>query len=127
MQAWREFLHAQARRDWGYGKEEKLKNEDLIEEKYRGIRPAFGYPACPDHTEKAALFRLLHAGEVGIELTESFAMMPAASVSGLYFSHPHAKYFNVGRIGRDQLEDYAKRRGIPLELAEKYLRPNIGY
>ena len=124
-EAFAEFLHARARQDWGYGKDERLSREDLIAEKYRGIRPAFGYPACPDHTEKAALFRLLHAGEVGIELTESFAMMPAASVSGLYFSHPQAKYFNVGRIGRDQLEDYARRKGMSVEDAERWLAPNL--
>jgi 5-methyltetrahydrofolate--homocysteine methyltransferase len=124
-EAFAEFLHAQARRDWGYGKDERLTPDDLIGEKYRGIRPAFGYPACPDHTEKTALFRLLHAPEVGIELTESFAMLPAASVSGLYFSHPQAKYFNVGRIGRDQLEDYAARKGMTIEEAERWLAPNL--
>jgi 5-methyltetrahydrofolate--homocysteine methyltransferase len=125
-EAFAEFLHAQARRDWGYGNAERLSNDDLIAEKYRGIRPAFGYPACPDHSEKATLFRLLDAPAVGITLTESFAMMPAASVSGLYFSHPQAKYFNVGRIGRDQLEDYAARKHVSLELAEKWLRPTLG-
>jgi 5-methyltetrahydrofolate--homocysteine methyltransferase len=125
-EAFAEFLHAQARRDWGYGNAERLSTDDLIAEKYRGIRPAFGYPACPDHSEKATLFTLLDAPAVGITLTESFAMMPAASVSGLYFSHPHAKYFNVGRIGRDQLEDYAARKHVGLELAEKWLRPNLG-
>jgi 5-methyltetrahydrofolate--homocysteine methyltransferase len=124
-EAFAEYLHAQARRDWGYGKQEKLSNEELIGEKYRGIRPAFGYPACPDHTEKTALFHLLHAPEIGIELTESFAMMPAASVSGVYFSHPQAKYFNVGRIGRDQLEDYARRKGMTIEEAERWLAPNL--
>jgi 5-methyltetrahydrofolate--homocysteine methyltransferase len=124
-EAFAEFLHAQARRDWGYGKDERLTPDDLIGEKYRGIRPAFGYPACPDHTEKTALFRLLHAPEVGIELTESFAMLPSASVSGLYFSHPQAKYFNVGRIGRDQLEDYAARKGMTIEEAERWLAPNL--
>jgi 5-methyltetrahydrofolate--homocysteine methyltransferase len=124
-EAFAEYLHAQARRDWGYGKQEQLSNDELIAEKYRGIRPAFGYPACPDHTEKTALFRLLHAPEIGIELTESFAMMPAASVSGLYLSHPQAKYFNVGRIGRDQLEDYARRKGMTIEEAERWLAPNL--
>ena len=124
-EAFAEYLHAQARRDWGYGNDEKLSSDDLIAEKYRGIRPAFGYPACPDHTEKTALFRLLHAPEIGINLTESFAMMPAASVSGLYFSHPLAKYFNVGRIGRDQLEDYARRKEMTMEEAERWLAPNL--
>jgi 5-methyltetrahydrofolate--homocysteine methyltransferase len=124
-EAFAEYLHAQARRDWGYGKDERLTPDELIGEKYRGIRPAFGYPACPDHTEKTALFRLLHAPEIGIELTESFAMLPAASVSGLYFSHPQAKYFNVGRIGRDQLEDYARRKGMTIEEAERWLAPNL--
>jgi 5-methyltetrahydrofolate--homocysteine methyltransferase len=122
-EAFAEYLHAQARRDWGYGREERLSPDDLIGEKYRGIRPAFGYPACPDHTEKQPLFRLLKAEEVGLLLTESFAMTPAASVSGLYFSHPQAKYFNVGRIGRDQLEDYARRKGMRLEEAERWLAP----
>jgi 5-methyltetrahydrofolate--homocysteine methyltransferase len=97
----------------------------LIDEKYRGIRPAFGYPACPDHSEKPALFDLLGAPQIGIKLTENFAMMPAASVSGLYFSHPEAKYFNVGRIGRDQLEDYARRKNVPVEQAERWLAPNL--
>jgi 5-methyltetrahydrofolate--homocysteine methyltransferase len=124
-EAFAEYLHAQARRDWGYGANERLSPEELVAEKYRGIRPAFGYPACPDHTEKATLFRLLHAPEIGIELTESFAMLPAASVSGLYFSHPQAKYFNVGRIGRDQLEDYARRKGMTIEEAERWLAPNL--
>ena len=124
-EAFAEFLHTQARRDWGYGIDEKLSADELIAEKYRGIRPAFGYPACPDHTEKRALFRLLHAEEIGIELTESFAMMPAASVSGIYLSHPQAKYFNVGRIGRDQLEDYARRKSMSIEEAERWLAPNL--
>jgi 5-methyltetrahydrofolate--homocysteine methyltransferase len=122
-EAFAEYLHAQARNDWGYAQNESLTNEDLIAEKYRGIRPAFGYPACPDHSEKNTLFKLLDARAVGIDLTESCAMTPAASVSGLYLSHPQAKYFNVGRIGRDQLEDYARRKGISVEEAEKNLRP----
>jgi 5-methyltetrahydrofolate--homocysteine methyltransferase len=124
-EAFAEYLHAQARKDWGYAKEESLSGEDLIAETYRGIRPAFGYPACPDHTEKRTLFALLDAPAVGIELTETCAMTPAASVSGLYFSHPQAKYFSVGRIGRDQLEDYAKRKGMSVEEAEKALAPNL--
>ena len=125
-EAFAEFLHAQARRDWGYGAAEQFSNDELMAEKYRGIRPAFGYPACPDHTEKDALFSLLDAPAVGITLTESFAMMPAAAVSGVYFSHPQAKYFNVGRIGRDQLEDYAARKGWTVEQAERWLAPNLG-
>jgi 5-methyltetrahydrofolate--homocysteine methyltransferase len=124
-EAFAEYLHAQAREDWAYGKGESLTSEELIAEKYRGIRPAFGYPACPDHTEKRKLFALLDAPAVGIELTETCAMMPAASVSGLYLSHPQAKYFMVGRIGRDQLEDYAKRKEISIEEAEKALAPNL--
>jgi 5-methyltetrahydrofolate--homocysteine methyltransferase len=126
-EAFAEYLHAQARRDWGYVENEQLSNDDLIEEKYRGIRPAFGYPACPDHSDKPALFRLLHAPEIGITLTESFAMMPASSVSGIYLAHPEAKYFNVGRIGRDQVEDYAARKGVSVEQAERWLAPNLGY
>ena len=101
------------------GDNEALSNDQLIDEEYRGIRPAFGYPACPDHSEKTALFSLLDAPAVGIALTEGYSMTPAASVSGLYFSHPQAKYFNVGRIGKDQIEDYAKRKGVTIEDAEK--------
>jgi 5-methyltetrahydrofolate--homocysteine methyltransferase len=126
-EAFAEFLHAQARRDWNYGAGETLSADELIAEKYRGIRPAFGYPACPDHSEKPALFDLLDAEAVGLRLTESFAMMPAASVSGVYFSHPAAKYFNVGRIGRDQVEDYARRKGASIETAERWLGPSLGY
>jgi 5-methyltetrahydrofolate--homocysteine methyltransferase len=126
-EAFAEYLHAQARRDWGYGADEQLANEELIAEKYRGIRPAYGYPACPDHSEKFTLFRLLDAGRQGITLTEHAAMLPAASVSGLYFSHPQAKYFNVGRIGRDQLEAYAKRKRMPVEEVERWLAPNLAY
>ncbi len=125
-EAFAEYLHAQARKDWGYAEGERLTADDLIAEKYRGIRPAFGYPACPDHRPKQTLFTLLDAPAVGITLTESFAMMPPASVSGLYFSHPQAKYFNNGRIGRDQLEDYARRMGMSLEDAERWLGPNLG-
>jgi len=124
-EAFAEYLHSQARKDWGYGKDEQLTTEELAAEKYRGIRPAFGYPACPDHTEKKTLFELLDAPALGITLTENFAMWPAASVSGMYFSHPQAKYFNVGRIGRDQLADYAKRKGMSLEDAERWLSPNL--
>jgi len=126
-EAFAEFLHAEARRQWGYGKDEGLSNEDLIAEKYRGIRPAFGYPACPDHSEKRRLFALLGAESVGITLTESCAMAPAASVSGLYFAHPEARYFSIGRIGRDQVADYAKRKGWSVAEAERWLAPNLGY
>ncbi len=127
-EAFAECLHKRAREFWGFGSGENLSNEDLIRERYRGIRPAPGYPACPDHTEKATLFRLLDATPLaGISLTESFAMSPGASVSGLYFAHPKAKYFNVGRIGRDQIEDYARRKAIPAAEAERWLGPNLAY
>ena len=126
-EAFAEYLHAQARRDWGYGESEGLSTSDLIAEKFRGIRPAYGYPACPDHSEKFKLFDLLQAGRQGITLTEHAAMLPAASVSGLYFSHPQAKYFTVGRVGRDQLESYAKRKGVPIEEAERWLGPYLSY
>jgi 5-methyltetrahydrofolate--homocysteine methyltransferase len=126
-EAFAEYLHAQARKDWGYGEAERLTNEDLIAERYRGIRPAFGYPACPDHSEKFPLFKLLNAGGIGMTLTESGAMLPAASVSGLYFSHPEAKYFNVGRLGRDQVETYARRKGLSVEQAERWLSPSLAY
>jgi 5-methyltetrahydrofolate--homocysteine methyltransferase len=122
-----EWLHRRARSDWGYGKQENLTNEELIAEKYRGIRPAFGYPACPDHSEKIKLFELLDAPAVGIELTESCAMLPAASVSGIYLAHPAARYFAVGRLDRDQLESYAARKGLPLGEAERWLAPNLAY
>ncbi|HVC87457.1 MAG TPA: methionine synthase [Gaiellaceae bacterium] len=123
-EAFAEFLHRRARREW-YAPDEHLSDEDLLKENFRGIRPAFGYPACPDHTEKGALFRLLAAERAGIELTESFAMTPAAAVSGVYFHHPQSKYFAVGRIGRDQLEDYAVRKGMPVAEAERWLGPNL--
>jgi 5-methyltetrahydrofolate--homocysteine methyltransferase len=126
-EAFAEYLHAQARKDWGYGNGESLSSEDLIAEKYQGIRPAYGYPACPDHSEKFKLFDLLDAGRQGITLTENGAMLPAASVSGLYFSHPQAKYFNVGRIDRDQLESYAKRKGLSVEDTERWLTSNLAY
>jgi 5-methyltetrahydrofolate--homocysteine methyltransferase len=123
-----EKMHEQARRDCGFGRDEKLSKEDLIRERYRGIRPAPGYPALPDHSEKATLFELLEAtSNVGVELTESYAMLPAASVSGLYIHHPEAQYFSVGKIGRDQVEDYARRKGISVEAVERWLRPNLGY
>jgi 5-methyltetrahydrofolate--homocysteine methyltransferase len=125
-EAFAEYLHERARFDWGYEQEPRAK-EDLIAERYRGIRPAFGYPACPDHTEKGRLFELLDAPSVGMELTETFATLPAASVSGLYFHHPDARYFSVGRIGRDQVEDYAARKGIDPAEAERWLTPNLAY
>jgi 5-methyltetrahydrofolate--homocysteine methyltransferase len=127
-EAFAEYLHKQARIAWGFGSDEKLSNDDLIREKYRGIRPAPGYPACPDHIQKRALFDLLEAEKkIEIKLTESFAMHPAASVSGFYFSHPEAKYFGVGKIGTDQVADYAKRTGEPVAAVEKRLGPNLGY
>jgi 5-methyltetrahydrofolate--homocysteine methyltransferase len=125
-EAFAEYLHEQARFDWGY-EHERRTNEDLIAERYRGIRPAFGYPACPDHSEKGRLFQLLDASSVGMELTETFATLPAASVSGLYFHHALARYFSVGRLGRDQVEDYANRKGIDVSEAERWLTPNLGY
>jgi 5-methyltetrahydrofolate--homocysteine methyltransferase len=125
-EAFAEHLHERARREW-YEEGERLSNDELIAERYRGIRPAFGYPACPDHSEKRRLFDLLGAAEAGIELTESYAMTPAASVSGLYFGHPQSRYFAVGRLGRDQVEDYAARKGIDPEEAERWLRPNLAY
>jgi 5-methyltetrahydrofolate--homocysteine methyltransferase len=121
-----EWLHLQARRDW-YEPEAEPTSEELIEERYRGIRPAFGYPACPDHSEKRRLFALLGAESVGLALTESFAMTPAAAVSGLYFGHPDSKYFAVGRLARDQVADYAGRKGIEVAEAERWLRPNLAY
>jgi len=127
-EAFAEYLHKQTRIAWGFGRDEQLSQADLIREKYRGIRPAAGYPACPDHAEKLTLFDLLEAQKnAGIKLTESFAMHPGASVSGLYFSHPAAKYFGVGQIGRDQLMDYATRRGESVAVVEKRLAPNLDY
>jgi 5-methyltetrahydrofolate--homocysteine methyltransferase len=123
-----EKLHQQARIDWGFGSEEKLSEDELIDEKYRGIRPAPGYPACPDHTVKGTLWDLLGVEkQIGIKLTESFAMMPAASVSGWYFAHPEAKYFAVDRITRDQVTSYAERAGMTLTEAERWLAPNLSY
>nr|MDP9328296.1 methionine synthase [Actinomycetota bacterium] len=125
-EAFAEFLHEQARREWGY-ETEPFAPQDLAEERYRGIRPAFGYPACPDHSQKRRLFTLLGAEAAGLSLTESGAMLPAASVSGLYFAHPEARYFNVGRLGKDQVEDYARRTGESLAEAERWLRSNLAY
>ena len=127
-EAFAEMLHKKVRELWGYGKTESLTTEALIDEQYRGIRPAAGYPACPDHTEKRTLFDLLEAEKhTGVQLTESYAMTPAASVSGLYFAHPQARYFTVDRITRDQTQAYAKRKGISLREVERWLAPNIGY
>jgi 5-methyltetrahydrofolate--homocysteine methyltransferase len=123
-----EMMHATARKEWGYGREERLTPEEMIRESYRGIRPAPGYPACPDHTEKGRLFDLLSVEKaIGVRLTENYAMDPPASVSGFYFSHPDARYFSVGKIGRDQVEPYAERKGMSIEEVEKWLAPNLGY
>ncbi len=124
-EAFAEWLHERVRREW-YSPGEHLSSEELIGERYRGIRPALGYPACPDHSEKPKLFDLLDAGRVGLTLTEGFAMLPAAAVSGLYFAHPQSRYFAIGRIGTDQLADYASRRGVPLADAEVWLQPLLG-
>jgi 5-methyltetrahydrofolate--homocysteine methyltransferase len=121
-----EMLHGRVRRAW-YAPDEALTSEQIIEEKYRGIRPAMGYPACPDHSEKTKLFELLEADVVGVALTENFAMTPAASVSGLYLGHPETRYFNVGRVGRDQIEDYARRKGSTVAQVERWLGPNLAY
>jgi 5-methyltetrahydrofolate--homocysteine methyltransferase len=127
-EAFAEFLHKRVRQEWDYGRNEKLSLEELIDENYRGIRPAAGYPACPDHTEKETLWKLLDAeNKAGIRLTESFAMWPASSVSGLYFAHPESKYFAVGKLGRDQLLDYRRRKGVTLETVEKWLGPYLNY
>lgn len=127
-EAFAELLHHRARNDWGFGGSENLSKEELIEEKYRGIRPAAGYPACPDHTEKGTLFELLNATEsTGVKLTESYAMWPGASVSGLYFSHPESRYFAVDRLTQDQVQNYARRKGMSLREVERWLAPNLGY
>ena len=128
-EAFAERLHERVRKElWGYAKDEALPNEDLIAEKFRGIRPAPGYPACPDHTEKRTLFELLGATErTGIALTESGAMWPAAAVSGWYIAHPEAHYFGVGRVGKDQVADYARRKGMTLKETERWLSPSLNY
>jgi 5-methyltetrahydrofolate--homocysteine methyltransferase len=127
-EAFAECLHKRVRDEWGYGREEGLSNTDLIEEKYRGIRPAAGYPACPDHTEKGTLWRLLDVqAKTGIEITESFAMWPGSSVSGFYFAHPESRYFSLGKIDRDQVEDYAQRKGMSVKEVERWLGPNLNY
>jgi 5-methyltetrahydrofolate--homocysteine methyltransferase len=127
-EAFAECLHKLVREAWGYGKDEKLSNAELIQEKYRGIRPAAGYPACPDHTEKGPLWQLLDAeNNAGVKLTESYAMWPGSSVSGLYFAHPESQYFSLGKIDRDQVADYAARKGMTVAEVERWLGPNLGY
>ncbi|HXU77986.1 MAG TPA: vitamin B12 dependent-methionine synthase activation domain-containing protein, partial [Methylomirabilota bacterium] len=127
-EAFAEYLHQRARREWGYGRTEALTHEELISEKYRGIRPAAGYPACPDHTEKWLLWNLLEVEKnAGITLTESCAMWPGASVSGLYFAHPASRYFGVGKLGRDQVLDYSTRKGMGLPEVERWLGPYLNY
>jgi 5-methyltetrahydrofolate--homocysteine methyltransferase len=128
-EAFAERLHERVRTQlWGYAPDEHLDNGALIAERYRGIRPAPGYPACPEHTEKRTIWELLDVeAATGIQLTDSMAMWPGAAVSGLYFSHPQARYFNLGRIGRDQVEDYARRKGWTLAEAERWLSPSLGY
>jgi 5-methyltetrahydrofolate--homocysteine methyltransferase len=123
-----EYVHKQIRDIWGYGLDENLSVQSLIKEEYRGIRPAPGYPACPDHTEKDKLWRLLSVDtSVGMTLTENYAMTPASSVCGYYFAHPDARYFNVGKIARDQVEDYASRKKVSIDVVERWLGPNLGY
>ena len=124
-----EYLHERVRLDlWAYASDEQLSNDELISEQYAGIRPAPGYPACPDHTEKKKLWELLDVeASIGLKLTESYAMYPTAAVSGFYFSHPEARYFSVGKIDRDQLESFAERKGMSVVEAEKWLSPNLGY
>jgi 5-methyltetrahydrofolate--homocysteine methyltransferase len=127
-EAFAECLHKRVREEWGFGKDENLSHAELIQEKYRGIRPAAGYPACPDHTEKGTLWRLLDAQQnAGIVLTESFAMWPGSSVSGLYFAQPESQYFSLGKIDRDQVADYAARKGMSVTDVERWLGPNLGY
>ena len=128
-EAFAERMHERVRTEfWGYAADESLTNKQLIREEYHGIRPAPGYPACPDHSEKGILFDLLDGQRhTSVELTDSFAMWPAASVSGYYFAHPDAHYFGLGKINRDQVEDYAKRRGVDVAAIERWLRPNLAY
>ena len=122
-------MHERVRKEfWGYAPDEAFSNDELVQEKYQGVRPAPGYPACPDHSEKTALFDLLDAeARAGIVLTEGYAMLPAASVSGFYFSHKDAQYFGIGRVGRDQVKDYARRKGVTVEQAEFTLAQNLSY
>ena len=127
-EAFAERLHQRVRKEfWGYATDEALKSSELIAETYRGIRPAPGYPAQPDHTEKGSLFGLLDGERIGVKLTESFAMWPGASVCGLYLGHPEARYFGVGKIERDQVEDYARRKGWTVDEAERWLAPILNY
>ena len=127
-EAYTELLHARVRKEfWGYAKDERLTRDELIAEKYAGIRPAPGYPACPDHTEKGALFELLNAGRAGLRLTESYAMYPASSVSGFYLAHPDSRYFAVGKVDRDQVTDYARRKNMPRSEIERWIAPVLAY
>jgi len=127
-EAFAELIHQRVRREfWGYARDENLDSAALIAEQYRGIRPAPGYPACPDHTEKGALFQMIGAERIDMRLTESFAMQPAAAVSGFYLSHPQSQYFAVGKVGRDQVEDYARRKGWTSEETERWLAPYLAY
>ena len=128
-EAFAERMHELVRKEfWAYSHDELLSSEELIKEKYTGIRPAPGYPACPDHTEKETLFEILDAeNSTTIHLTESFAMYPTAAVSGFYFAHPQSRYFGLGKISKDQVEDYAVRKNMPLEDVERWLSPNLGY
>ena len=128
-EAFAELMHKKVRKEiWGYAKDETLNTDDLIKEEYAGIRPAPGYPAQPDHTEKLSIWNLLDVEKnTGITLTESLAMYPTAAVSGLYFSHPQAHYFGIGKIAKNQVEEYAKRKGITLQEAERWLGPNLAY
>jgi 5-methyltetrahydrofolate--homocysteine methyltransferase len=126
-EAFAELLHKRVRDELGFGKTEQLSHDDVLHERFRGIRPAFGYPACPDHTEKQKLFELLEAPAVGIELTDHYAMLPAASVSGIYLSHPESRYFIVGSVNRDQIEAYAAAKGASVAEMERWLAPNLGY
>ena len=127
-EAFAECLHKRVRDEWGYGSDEGLSNADLIQEKYRGIRPAAGYPACPDHTEKGPLWRLLDVeANTGMRITESFAMWPGSSVSGLYFAHPESRYFSLGKIDRDQVADYAGRKAMRVAEVERWLGQNLNY
>jgi len=127
-EAFAERLHEMVRKDWGYGRDEELSNADLIAERYRGIRPAIGYPSLPDHTEKRTLFELMNVErDAGITLTETSMMVPAASVCGFYFAHPESRYFTVGLIDRDQAEDYACRKGAEVKDVERWLASNLAY
>jgi 5-methyltetrahydrofolate--homocysteine methyltransferase len=127
-EAFAELMHLKVRKEiWAYAPEENIGFDDILKSRFQGIRPAFGYPACPDHSEKDLLFKLLGADKLGMKLTENFAMWPAASVAGVYFAHPQSKYFNVGKITKEQVEDYAQRKNITIDLAEKNLNANLGY